>query len=115
MIVNGTATNDTVTVSSSTNAVIVAGLQPRVTISGSEAAYDWLTIRVLAGDDFVDASGLIAGLINLMVDGGLDDDVLVGSAGVDVLAGGDGDDVLMGGPGLDTLDGGPGNNIVIQD
>jgi Ca2+-binding RTX toxin-like protein len=90
-------------------------LSATVTITGSEAANDWLSIGLLAGDDFLDASGLVAGNINLTVDGGPDDDVLIGSAGVDVLAGGDGDDVLMGGPGLDALDGGPGNNILIQD
>jgi Ca2+-binding RTX toxin-like protein len=115
IVVYGTATNDSVTVSSSTNGVVVAGLQPRITITGSEPANDRLTINLLAGDDLLDASGLIAGIIGLTVDGGIDDDVLTGSAGADTLLGGEGDDVLIGGPGLDVLDGGPGNNIIIQD
>jgi Ca2+-binding RTX toxin-like protein len=115
VVVSGTATNDIVTVSSSTNGVSVAGLTARVTITGSESANDQLTIRLLAGDDVVDASALVAGLIGLIADGGIDDDVLTGSAGNDTLFGGDGDDVLIGGPGLDILDGGPGNNIIIQD
>jgi Ca2+-binding RTX toxin-like protein len=115
VIINGTTANDTVLVSGADGGATVAGLSATVTITGSEAANDWLSIGLLAGDDFLDASGLVAGIINLTVDGGPDDDVLIGSAGVDVLAGGDGDDVLMGGPGLDALDGGPGNNILIQD
>jgi Ca2+-binding RTX toxin-like protein len=84
-------------------------------VTGSEAANDRLTINALAGDDVVDASGLIAGIISLTADGGNDHDVLIGGAGPDVLLGGAGDDVLLGGPGLDVLDGGTGDNIIIQD
>jgi Ca2+-binding RTX toxin-like protein len=86
-----------------------------VTILGSEIANDLLTIEALAGDDVVQASGLAAGIIGLVIDGGDDDDNLIGSAGNDILLGGLGDDVLIGGPGLDVLDGGPGANILIQD
>jgi Ca2+-binding RTX toxin-like protein len=70
---------------------------------------------MLAGNDVANASDLLTGLIALIVDGGLGDDLLVGSPGADTLFGGEGDDVLLGGAGLDLLDGGPGNNIVIQD
>jgi len=85
-----------------------------VNITNSEAANDRLVINTLAGDDVVDASGLAAGAIQLTVDGGADDDVLIGSDGDDVIAGGDGDDVLIGGLGLDVLDGGPGDDVEIQ-
>jgi Ca2+-binding RTX toxin-like protein len=91
-----------------------------------------LVVNMNAGNDTFSATGNLAALIKLTVDGGTGndtilgsngadvliggdgDDVLVGGAGNDVLNGGDGDDVLIGGPGLDVLDGGPGNNIVIQ-
>ena len=113
VIINGTSANDSLTVAQASGVVTVAGLPATVTISGSEAANDRVTINTLAGDDVVDASALAAGFINLTADGGIDDDVLTGSAGADILLGGDGDDVLIGGPGVDVLDGGPGNNIVI--
>ncbi len=81
----------------------------------SEDGNDQLRINALAGDDAVEASGLAAGIIGLTVDGGADNDVLIGSDGDDVLLGDDGDDVLLGGLGVDVLDGGPGDNVVIQD
>ena len=115
VVVYGTAANDTLVVSGSASGVTVNGLAAIVTITGSEAANDRLTISTLAGDDVVDASALPAGFIGLAIDGGIDDDFLTGSGGADVLLGGDGDDVLRGGPGVDQLDGGPGNNIIIQD
>jgi Ca2+-binding RTX toxin-like protein len=74
-----------------------------------------LTINTLAGDDVVEGSGLEAGFINLVADGGQGDDVLVGSDGNDTLLGGEGDDVLIGGLGADVLDGGLGDNTIIQD
>lgn len=115
IIINGTATNDSVTVSGSASGVTAAGLSARVTITHSEGANDRLTINLLAGEDILDAAGLPSGLIGLTADGGGDNDVLTGSAGNDVVLGGPGDDILRGGPGVDVLDGGPGNNTVIQD
>lgn len=111
VIVQGTAAADTVLVSGSTAGVRVLGLSAAVTITGSEAAQDRLTLNLLAGNDLLDASGLIA----LTGNGGAGHDVLIGSSGPDVLLGGEGDDVLLGGPGIDILDGGPGQNVVIQD
>lgn len=115
VIVKGTAGNDVITLAGSAGSVTATGLSAAVTILGSEIANDILSIEPLAGDDVVQASGLNAGLLGLVVDGGEDDDNLVGSAGNDILLGGLGDDVLIGGPGLDALDGGPGANIVVQD
>jgi Ca2+-binding RTX toxin-like protein len=113
--VKGTQSNDVVTVTGSAGVVKVAGLPATVSIFGSEIANDKLNIATFAGDDIIDASGLPAGFIGLIADGGDNDDVLVGSAGDDTLLGGAGDDVLRGGPGNDALDGGPGANVVIQD
>ena len=67
-----------------------------------------------AGDDVIEASGVAAGAIQLTLDGGDGNDVLVGGDGNDMLIGGAGDDVLVGGGGNDILDGGPGDDIEIQ-
>lgn len=115
VIINGTGLNDSVTVAGSSGSVSVVGLSATVTVTGSEAANDRVTLNLLAGDDVMDASTLVVGIIALTADGGIDDDVLIGSDGADTLFGGDGDDVLLGGPGVDVLNGGAGNNTVIQD
>src|SRR5215203_1677643 len=94
--------------------VAAIGLAAQINITGAEAANDRLTLNMLAGDDVVDASGLAAGAIQLTVDGGDGNDVLIGSDGDDVLRGGAGDDVLLGGLGIDVLDGGDGDDIEIQ-
>ena len=115
VVVKGTAGNDVVAVAGSVGSVTATGLTASVTILGSEIANDILTIETGNGDDVVQASGLNAGIIALVVDGGDGADNLVGSAGNDILLGGLGDDVLIGGPGLDVLNGGPGANLIIQD
>jgi Ca2+-binding RTX toxin-like protein len=114
VFVNGTSGDDVALVVGDAAGVSVLGLPVQVNITGAEAARDMLLISTLAGDDVVDASGLAADSIQHAADGGADDDVLIGGAGVDLLHGGDGDDVLIGGPGVDMLDGGEGDNILIQ-
>lgn len=115
VIINGTAGNDNVSVTGSAAAgITVTGLVPTVTIAGTDPTLDQLFINLLAGDDAFEASGLAAGLIKLIVDGGPGNDIIVGSPGADVLLGGDGDDILIGNGGLDMLDGGPGNNVIIH-
>ena len=113
--VNGTDEDDNILVTGAAAQATVSGWALTITILQSEAANDQLIINGLAGDDTVDASGLAAGVLSLTIDGGDDDDWLIGSAGDDTLLGGDGDDTLIGGPGTDTLDGGAGNNVLIQD
>ncbi len=115
IIVNGTSGDDVIYVTHTNGVTSVLGLAALLNITASEGANDRLTVNLLAGDDVVDASALMAGIIAFTGDGGTQDDVLIGSAGADILLGGDGDDVLIGGPGVDVLDGGPGSNIVIQD
>ena len=116
VIVVGTSGDDVfvVTGTPATGASVLGGATG-VTIVGSEAALDTLTLNLEEGDDVLEASGLAAGVIRLTSDGGAGNDILIGSAGNDVLAGGADDDVLLGGPGLDVLDGGAGDNVVIQD
>jgi Ca2+-binding RTX toxin-like protein len=100
VIVNGTATNDVIKVSGSTN-VTVTGLSATVTVVGADPDLDSLTIDGLAGDDTIDASAVLAGALNLTLKGG---------AGNDILIGGEGNDQLIGGPGADTMLGGPGDD-----
>jgi Ca2+-binding RTX toxin-like protein len=114
VIVNGTNGDDVAIVAGDAAGTSVFGLAARVNVTGAEAANDRLTVRTLAGDDVADASELSASAVKLTLDGGDDDDILLGGAGDDVLLGGNGDDVLLGGEGTDTIDGGPGDNIVIQ-
>ena len=115
VIVLGTSGDDVALVAGDASGTSVFGLAAQVNITGAETANDRLTINALAGNDVVEASGLVAGAIQLTADGGLGDDILLGGAGNDTLLGGDNNDVLLGGPGLDVLDGGLGENIVIQD
>jgi Ca2+-binding RTX toxin-like protein len=115
VIVRGTNGDDVALVTGSNGAANVLGLAAAVQIVNAEPANDTLTLDLLAGDDVAEASGLAANSVELTVDAGAGNDVLVGSAGDDVLFGRDGDDTLVGGPGLDILDGGNGNNTVIQD
>jgi Ca2+-binding RTX toxin-like protein len=114
VILSATTGNDDVIVSGNSSGLAVLGLKAVVTILGSEPTNDRLVINLLAGNDALDASGLAAGAIQLVADGGSGNDTLVGSEGDDNLIGGEGDDILIGGPGADVLDGGAGNNTVIQ-
>jgi Ca2+-binding RTX toxin-like protein len=114
VIVNGTPGDDVAVVSGAARSARVAGLSAGVSVSGAVAGSDRLRVNALAGDDVIDASGAAADTALLTLDGGADDDVLIGGAGPDTLLGGPGDDVLIGGPGNDTLDGGTGDNVVIQ-
>jgi Ca2+-binding RTX toxin-like protein len=113
VIVEGTSGNDVASITGDANGVAVFGFSAAVTITGAEAANDTLQVSGLAGDDAIEANGLSAGVIQLLLDGGDGDDVLVGSPGKDTLQGGAGDDVLIGNGGADVLDGGSGNNTVI--
>ena len=114
VIVRGTNGDDVVTVAGAGPDAQVLGLPARVAVSGAIAGSDRITVEALGGADVVDAAGLAATAALLTVDGGEDDDVLIGGDGADILLGGAGDDVLIGGPGLDTLDGGLGDDVELD-
>jgi Ca2+-binding RTX toxin-like protein len=109
VIVNGTQTNDVIAVTGSTNGVTVSGLAATVTVVGAEPLLDTLTINGLAGADTIDASALPANLIELTLNGGDGDDILIGSQGNDTIIGGRGNDTLFGGPGDDVFPWNPGD------
>ena len=114
MIVNGTNGDDVVVVLGDASGVAALGLAAQINITGAEGANDRLTVDTLAGDDVVEASGLAADAIQLTVNGGAGNDILIGGDGNDVLNGDAGDDVLIGGPGIDVLDGGADDDVIIQ-
>jgi Ca2+-binding RTX toxin-like protein len=114
--VTATGTNgaDVARVVGDVSGISVLGLAATINVTGAEGANDTLTITTLAGDDVIDASGVAAGAVKLVLDGGAGDDVIIGSDGDDVLIGGLGDDVLLGGLGNDIIMGGDGDDIEIQ-
>lgn len=115
IVVNGTGDDDAITVVGDAGATDVGGtLASAVHITGAEADKDRLVVQAHAGDDVVEATGLVATGIQLTADGGDGDDELIGGEGNDTLLGGNGDDILNGGPGQDILDGGAGDNLLFQ-
>ena len=114
VVINGTGTNDIITVTGSTNNVDAVGLTATVSVSGGEQGVDELVINSLAGADVVDASAVKAGTIDLTLNGGIGDDVLIGGEGNDLLVGGPGTDTEFGGDGDDTSlwNPGDGNDLV---
>jgi Ca2+-binding RTX toxin-like protein len=84
-------------------------LKSAVKILGAEATRDRLTLSALGGADFVDASMLAAGLINLSLSGGPGDDLLLGSQGDDMILGNPGNDIVFMELGNDTFTWNPGD------
>jgi Ca2+-binding RTX toxin-like protein len=70
---------------------------------------DTLTVNGLGGPDTIDASQLLAGQVNLTINGGDGDDLTTGSAGDDLVNGGRGNDVALLGAGADTFVWNPGD------
>jgi Ca2+-binding RTX toxin-like protein len=112
--VHGTGGDDVVLIVGDAAGTSVLGLAAQVNITGAEATLDRLSVFAGDGDDVIEASGVVAGAIGLVLDGGAGDDIIIGGAGDDVLIGGEGDDVLIGGGGNDIFDFGPGDDIEIQ-
>ena len=112
--VNGTAGNDTISITNSDKAtVFVSGLAEQVTIDGADPSNDTLVVNGLGGNDIIDASQLNANWIQLRIDGGAGNDTITGSTGNDVLIGGDGNDTVIGGRGSDTATLGNGNDTFV--
>ena len=75
------------------------------------AGADSVVVDALAGDDYVDASGVETMSVTLI--GGEGNDLLIGGRGDDLLIGGAGNDTLSGGAGVDVLDGGEGDDSAL--
>jgi Ca2+-binding RTX toxin-like protein len=70
-----------------------------------------LVINMNGGNDSFSATGNLAALIQITVDGGAGDDTILGSNGVDFLLGGDGNDFIDGQQGNDVARLGAGDDV----
>ena len=61
-----------------------------------------LVIKANGGNDRISATGNLAALIKITIDGGAGNDTILGGNGADVLLGGDGNDFIDGQQGNDT-------------
>jgi len=95
VIVNGSGGADHIVITQSGSDIQVNGLTAQISVSGAEAANDTLQVNGLGGADIIDASGLAAGKIKLLIDAGDGNDVITGSHGNDTLTGGAGDDLFV--------------------
>ncbi len=111
IVVNGTNSADVVDVTGAGTSASVLGLFARVNVTNSEGANDSLVVNALGGDDTVTATTLPAGVIKLTVDGGADEDSLLGSQGADTLLGGNGDDFVLGDNANDVAFMGAGDDV----
>jgi hypothetical protein len=108
--VNGTNGIDVFGAAGDAGGVNVFGLHTAVNIFFQEQANDRLTLNGLGGDDTIDATSLEADGIQLTMNGGLGNDIFLGSEGNDLVNGGDGDDVALMGKGDDTFVWNPGDD-----
>src|SRR5262245_26688250 len=115
VIVAATAGNDDITIRRDGGAVTVSGLSETVTIQHADAGLDQLRVLAGAGDDKIDARSLPANQINLTLDGGAGNDVILGSHGNDTVIGGQGNDVASLGDGNDTFIWNPGDGSDVVD
>ena len=64
VIVNGSNGSDRIVVANNvSNGIKIGGLAARVNISGLDAGLDQLTVNALGGNDRVDATGLVGGVV----------------------------------------------------
>lgn len=112
---NGSDADESVQITGADGNASVAGLSALVQIAHADASTDTLIVNTLGGDDDVDAAGLAASAIKLMLDGGSDDDDLLGGAGIDVLLGGSEDDSVDGNQGNDVAFLGSGDDSFTWD
>ena len=70
-----------------------------------------LVLNMNGGDDTFSATGNLAALIDITVDGGTGNDTILGSNGVDILLGGDGNDFIDGQQGNDVAFLGAGDDV----
>jgi Ca2+-binding RTX toxin-like protein len=112
--VNGTNNPDDIQITANGSAVDVNGVPPTVEIDHSEAANDKLTVNGLGGADTITAGPGLAALIQLVINGGTEVDVLTGGDGNDRIVGQQQNDSMFGGAGDDTLvwDPGDANDLV---
>jgi Ca2+-binding RTX toxin-like protein len=110
VIMNGTNNSDIIDVFGAGTSFAVVGLPTLINVTNSEGANDSLVINGLGGNDGLTATTLAAGIMKLTMDGGTDNDTILGSRGADVLRGGTGNDFLGGQQGNDVIFMGEGDD-----
>jgi hypothetical protein len=108
--VTGTQGADSVFVGGDSGGVRVSGLHTTVNIFDQDPALDSLTVNGQGGDDVINAQSLRAGSIRLTMNGGLGNDLFIGSDGDDLIVGGDGNDTALMGAGDDVFVWNPGDD-----
>lgn len=73
----GSAANESVTVTANAGAANVTGMPTAVQITGADVNLDLLTVNTGAGDDVIDVRGVSDNALDLIIDGGAGDDVIV--------------------------------------
>ena len=99
--VNGTVGVDVMSLSGSAGSVTVASAAYTISVTNAAPANDTLTVNLSGGDDLLSASGLAATSVVLTLNGGANEDILVGSDGADTFNCDTGTDYADGGPGID--------------
>ncbi|MDY0873982.1 beta strand repeat-containing protein [Dongia rigui] len=114
VIANGTNGSNTITLRSVGSAIEIDRFGATVRVENAEVGLDHVTVRALGGNDMVDAGGVAAGLVGIILDGGDGNDTLHGGAGNDLLIGGNDDDRFLWhqGDGVDMADGGSGTDVL---
>jgi Ca2+-binding RTX toxin-like protein len=114
VIANGTSGNNTITLRSVGTAIEVDRFGATLRVENGEIGVDHVIVRAQGGDDTIDAGGVAAGLVGIVLDGGDGNDTLHGGAGNDTLLGGNDDDRFLWhqGDGVDVVDGGSGNDVL---
>jgi len=113
--VNGTQGDDVFGAAGDSGGISVFGLPAHLNIFFQEQTNDRLTLNGQGGNDAIDATSLEADGIQLVVNAGLGNDIVLGSEGDDLINGGDGDDTALMGTGNDTFVWNPGDdNDIIE-
>lgn len=108
--VNGTNGADQFGANGDSGGVSVLGLAAQVNIFSPDAASDRLVLNGQGGDDVINNVSLEDDGLKLTVNGGLGNDLIIGSDGDDLITGGDGNDVVLMGAGDDTFVWNPGDD-----
>lgn len=111
VVVTGTSNADNIGIAGSNGSIAVTGLPALVNVQGAELA-DRLVVNALGGNDTINAAALQTA-VGLTLDGGIDNDILIGSQGADTLIGGDGTDFVNGGRGNDVAFLGAGDDTFV--
>jgi len=111
----GTQGNDVFAIVSGAEGVQTAGLSSRLELRGLDGALDRITLDGQGGDDVIDAGALLAGQVQLTLNGGFGNDTLHGGAGGETFVGGDGVDHALMGAGDDLFVWNPGDDNDVVD